>query len=184
MSMRARSLSGYSADLTWRTTSPGRKSRKAAESGRVRASEEQPYDPPVPRRERGQRNMQQLTSLFQYDFMILAFAAILIIAPLFGVLGTMIVNNKMAFFSDALGHSALTGNCGGRDLRDPGYQPGDGDLRRGVCPAAELDQEQERRPPRTRSSPYFPPAVSPQAWRSCPGAGISASIPACCWEMC
>ena len=53
--------------------------------------------------------MQQLMSLFQYDFMILAFAAILIIAPLFGVLGTMIVNNKMAFFSDALGHSALTG---------------------------------------------------------------------------
>ena len=53
--------------------------------------------------------MEQFMSLFQYDFMILAFAAILIIAPLFGVLGTMIVNNKMAFFSDALGHSALTG---------------------------------------------------------------------------
>ena len=33
----------------------------------------------------------------------------LIITPLFGILGTMIVNNKMAFFSDALGHSALTG---------------------------------------------------------------------------
>jgi zinc transport system permease protein len=38
-----------------------------------------------------------------------AFLAILIIAPLFGLVGTMIVNNKMAFFSDALGHSALTG---------------------------------------------------------------------------
>ena len=38
-----------------------------------------------------------------------AFIAILIITPLFGILGTMIVNNKMAFFSDALGHSALTG---------------------------------------------------------------------------
>lgn len=45
----------------------------------------------------------------QYDFMKNAFLAILIITPLFGIVGTMIVNNKMAFFSDALGHSALTG---------------------------------------------------------------------------
>lgn len=45
----------------------------------------------------------------EYDFMKNAFLAVLIIAPLFGLLGTMIVNNKMAFFSDALGHSALTG---------------------------------------------------------------------------
>ena len=48
-------------------------------------------------------------SWMQYDFMKYAFAAILIITPLFGVMGTMIVNRKMAFFSDALGHSALTG---------------------------------------------------------------------------
>ncbi len=33
----------------------------------------------------------------------------LVITPLFGLLGTMIVSRKMAFFSDALGHSALTG---------------------------------------------------------------------------
>lgn len=45
----------------------------------------------------------------QYDFMKNAFLAILLITPLFGILGTMIVNNRMAFFSDALGHSALTG---------------------------------------------------------------------------
>lgn len=44
-----------------------------------------------------------------YDFMKNALLAILIITPLFGILGTMIVNNRMAFFSDALGHSALTG---------------------------------------------------------------------------
>lgn len=44
-----------------------------------------------------------------YDFMKNALLAILIITPLFGVLGTMIVNNKLAFFSDALGHSAFTG---------------------------------------------------------------------------
>lgn len=48
-------------------------------------------------------------SWVEYDFMKNAFLAILIITPLFGVLGTMIVNNRMAFFSDALGHSALTG---------------------------------------------------------------------------
>ena len=48
-------------------------------------------------------------SWLHYDFMKYAFLAILIITPLFGVMGTMIVNNKMAFFSDALGHSALTG---------------------------------------------------------------------------
>ncbi len=48
-------------------------------------------------------------SWMEYTFMKNALLAILIITPLFGVLGTMIVNNRMAFFSDALGHSALTG---------------------------------------------------------------------------
>lgn len=45
----------------------------------------------------------------EYDFMKNAILAVLIITPLFGILGTMIVNNRMAFFSDALGHSAITG---------------------------------------------------------------------------
>ena len=45
----------------------------------------------------------------EYDFMKNALIAIIIIAPLFGILGTMIVNNKLAFFSDALGHSVFTG---------------------------------------------------------------------------
>lgn len=45
----------------------------------------------------------------QYDFMKNALLAILIITPLFAILGTLIVNNRMAFFSDALGHSAFTG---------------------------------------------------------------------------
>ncbi len=44
-----------------------------------------------------------------YKFMVNAFIAVLLIAPLMGILGTMAVNNKMAFFSDALGHSAFTG---------------------------------------------------------------------------
>lgn len=49
------------------------------------------------------------TGWWQYSFMRSAFLAVMIITPLFGILGTMIVNRKMAFFSDALGHSALTG---------------------------------------------------------------------------
>lgn len=46
---------------------------------------------------------------FSYTFMKNALLAMLLITPLFGLLGTMAVDNKMAFFSDALGHSALTG---------------------------------------------------------------------------
>lgn len=45
----------------------------------------------------------------RYEFIKNAIIAIILLAPLFAMLGTMIVNNKMAFFSDALGHSALTG---------------------------------------------------------------------------
>lgn len=48
-------------------------------------------------------------SFIQQGFMKNALIAVVLIAPLFGVLGTMAVNNSMAFFSDALGHSALTG---------------------------------------------------------------------------
>ena len=42
-------------------------------------------------------------------FMKNALLAIILAVPLFGILGTMIVNNRMAFFSDAIGHSALAG---------------------------------------------------------------------------
>ena len=45
----------------------------------------------------------------QYDFMKNALIAVLLVTPLFGILGTMVVNNKMAFFADSLGHGAFTG---------------------------------------------------------------------------
>lgn len=45
----------------------------------------------------------------QHFFMKNALLGVLLVTPIFGLLGTMIVNNRMAFFSDALGHSALTG---------------------------------------------------------------------------
>lgn len=44
-----------------------------------------------------------------YDFMQSALIAVLLITPLFGLLGTMVVNQRMAFFSDSLGHSTFTG---------------------------------------------------------------------------
>lgn len=53
--------------------------------------------------------MSALLSLWDYEFMRLAYFAVLLIMPLFAVLGTMVVNKGMSFFSDALGHSALTG---------------------------------------------------------------------------
>ena len=46
---------------------------------------------------------------FQWTFMKNALLAILLLTPLLALLGTMAVNQQMAFFSDALGHSALTG---------------------------------------------------------------------------
>lgn len=46
---------------------------------------------------------------FSMTFMKNAFLAILLLTPLLGLLGSMAVNKQMAFFSDALGHSALTG---------------------------------------------------------------------------
>ena len=47
--------------------------------------------------------------MLQWNFMRNAFLAILLMAPLFGLLSTMIVTGRMSFFSDALGHSAFTG---------------------------------------------------------------------------
>lgn len=50
-----------------------------------------------------------LLSMLSYGFMVRALLAIVLLMPLFSLLGTLVVNNGMAFFSDALGHSALTG---------------------------------------------------------------------------
>ena len=47
--------------------------------------------------------------MLHWDFMKNALLALLLMAPLFGLLSTMIVTGRMSFFSDALGHSAFTG---------------------------------------------------------------------------
>ena len=45
----------------------------------------------------------------EYAFMRLALLAVLFLAPLLGGLGTVVVANRLAFFSEAIGHAAFTG---------------------------------------------------------------------------
>ena len=47
--------------------------------------------------------------MLHWEFMQNALLAVVFMAPLFGLLSTMIVTGRMSFFSDALGHSAFTG---------------------------------------------------------------------------
>ena len=47
--------------------------------------------------------------MLRWEFMCNALLAVLLMAPLFGLMSTMIVTGRMSFFSDALGHSAFTG---------------------------------------------------------------------------
>ncbi len=47
--------------------------------------------------------------MFSFKFMKNALLALLLLVPLLSLFGTMAVNKRMAFFSDALGHSALAG---------------------------------------------------------------------------
>ena len=57
----------------------------------------------------------------QHTFMKNALLAVLLAGPMFAIMGTMVVNNKMAFFADTIGHSALTGIAIGvlLGLQDP-----------------------------------------------------------------
>lgn len=51
----------------------------------------------------------QLPQAFLYEFVINALLCSLLIGPLLGALGTMVVVKRMAFFSQAVGNAALTG---------------------------------------------------------------------------
>ena len=65
--------------------------------------------------------MELIAELWSYDFLRRALIGIVLMMPLFSQLGTLVVNSKMSFFSDALGHSALTGVAVGAifGLTDP-----------------------------------------------------------------
>lgn len=47
--------------------------------------------------------------MFSYEFVVNAFICALIVGPLLGAIGTMVVIKRMAFFSQAVGNAALTG---------------------------------------------------------------------------
>ena len=44
-----------------------------------------------------------------FTFMQNALLAILLVSPLFALIGTLVISNQMAFFSEAIGHATLTG---------------------------------------------------------------------------
>lgn len=60
-----------------------------------------------------------LPSVMSYGFVVNALLAGLIIGPVLGGLGTLVVVKRFAFFSEAVGHSALTGVAIGILLGEP-----------------------------------------------------------------
>ena len=71
-----------------------------------------------------------MTTLLPFDwlssnFMKNAFLAVLLVTPLFGLISTMVVSNRMAFFSDSLGHGAFTGCCSSQVGAPAGGEPGE-----------------------------------------------------------
>lgn len=64
-----------------------------------------------------------LPEMFQYSFVFYALIAALLFGPLLGALGTLVVVKRLAFFSEAVGHGALTGVAIGILLGEPATQP-------------------------------------------------------------
>lgn len=56
-----------------------------------------------------------------FPFMQNALLAIILVSPLFALIGTLVISNQMAFFSEAIGHATLTGIAVGAilGLSDP-----------------------------------------------------------------
>lgn len=65
----------------------------------------------------------QLPQVFEYAFLTNALVAALIVGPLLGGLGTQVVVKRLAFFSEAVGHGALTGVAIGILLGEPATHP-------------------------------------------------------------
>lgn len=64
-----------------------------------------------------------LPEMFQYGFLINALVAALMIGPLLGGMGSLVVIKRLAFFSEAVGHAALTGIAIGILLGEPPSHP-------------------------------------------------------------
>ena len=68
-------------------------------------------------------NQGWLPDMFAYEFLINAMLASLMIGPLLGLLGTLVVVKRLAFLSEAVGHSVLTGVSIGILLGEPIESP-------------------------------------------------------------
>lgn len=64
-----------------------------------------------------------LSESFSYAFMVNALVAALLLGPLLGGLGTLVIAKRLAFFSEAVGHAALTGIALGVLLGEPPENP-------------------------------------------------------------
>lgn len=64
-----------------------------------------------------------LPDMFQYGFLINALVAALMIGPLLGGMGSLVVIKRLAFFSEAVGHAALTGIAIGILMGEPASHP-------------------------------------------------------------
>jgi len=64
-----------------------------------------------------------LSESFAYGFMVNALVAALLVGPLLGGLGTLVIAKRLAFFSEAVGHAALTGIAIGVLLGEPPENP-------------------------------------------------------------
>ena len=50
-----------------------------------------------------------MLEILNYSFITNALISALFIGPLLGIIGTLVVSKKMAFYSEAIGHAAMTG---------------------------------------------------------------------------
>jgi zinc transport system permease protein len=64
-----------------------------------------------------------LPASFQYAFVVNSLLCALMIGPLLGGIGTMVVIKRLAFFSEAVGHAALTGVAIGIIVGEPYTSP-------------------------------------------------------------
>lgn len=64
-----------------------------------------------------------LSDSFSYAFMVNAIVSALLLGPLLGGLGTLVIAKRLAFFSEAVGHAALTGIAIGVLLGEPHENP-------------------------------------------------------------
>ncbi|OUS25832.1 zinc ABC transporter permease [Gammaproteobacteria bacterium 45_16_T64] len=64
-----------------------------------------------------------LPQMFAYEFLLNALFASMMIGPLLGILGTLVVVKRLAFLSEAVGHSVLTGVSIGILIGEPVESP-------------------------------------------------------------